>query len=129
MPGVVTGAVVPLYVAAVTGALARLVAPGTTDIVVAQVPNYTVAIYYGLYVGLAFALQQRQRWARTALSVLAVIGILLAVHTAWAWGLAFAIPQAGWPVAYLILINTPTAKAWFRRRRPAGPPADAASAT
>jgi hypothetical protein len=70
---------------------------------------------YGLvYVGLGWAVSHRKRWARRTVLVLCVIGVGLAVLRVFAGGLTAGISSLAWPVVYAVLLNTQSAKAWFR---------------
>jgi hypothetical protein len=67
-----------------------------------------------LYLGLARAVQQGRRWARRAVLVLCGAGAALAGIRLVSSGLPSAVGAFAWPVVYAVLLNTGTARSWFR---------------
>jgi hypothetical protein len=67
-----------------------------------------------LYLGLARAVQRGRRWARRAVLVLCGLGVALAAIRLFGSGLSSAVGALAWPVVYAILLNTDTARSWFR---------------
>ena len=115
VPAIVLATAILLYVGAATGVLLALVA-GALGGGPMSLPSMLIAVYYALHVGLGYALLRRKRWARVTLVVLSLIGLAIAAGVAISGDRTSAINRAAGPVTYLILINTATARAWFRRR-------------
>ena len=70
-----------------------------------------------LYIGLARGVQRGRQWARRAVLVLCGIGVAVAGFRLFGSGVSSAAGALAWPVVYAILLNTATARSWFR---PAG---------
>lgn len=69
----------------------------------------------GLFLGLAWAVQRGRPWARITVLALCGVGFALALIRFFTAGPATAVRDLAWPVVYAILLNTRTARSWFRR--------------
>ncbi|MEV4619529.1 hypothetical protein AB0J74_12570 [Asanoa sp. NPDC049573] len=114
-PGTVLAAAILLYVGGGLTALAAVVG-------LARGPLLVSLIYLplgALYLALGRAVQTGRPWARVAVLVLCGLGIAFALVRLVASGPAEALSGLAWPVVYAILVNTESARAWFRQDRPA----------
>jgi hypothetical protein len=112
-PGTVQAAAILLYVG---GALTVLFAlTGLTAGTLGSLLRSGAYVLLGLlYLGLARAVQRGRRWARRAVLVLCGLGVALAAIRLFGSGLSSAVGALAWPVVYAILLNTDTARSWFR---------------
>jgi len=114
-PGAVRAAAILLYVG---GALTVLFAlTGLTSGTLGSLLRSGAYVMLGLlYLGLARAVERGRRWARRAVFVLCGVGVALAGIRLFGSGVSSAIGTLAWPVVYAILLNTDTARSWFRAR-------------
>jgi hypothetical protein len=112
-PGTVQAAAILLYVG---GALTVLFAlTGLTSGTLGGLLRFGAYVLLGLlYLGLARAVQRGRRWARRAVLVLCGVGVALAGIRLFGSGVSSAVGALAWPVVYAILLNTDTARSWFR---------------
>jgi hypothetical protein len=113
VPGAVQAAAILLYIG---GALTVLFAlTGLTSASLGRLLWTGAYVLFGLlYLGLARAVQRGRRWARRVVLVLCGVGVVLAGIRLFGSGASSAVGTLAWPVVYAILLNTDTARSWFR---------------
>ncbi|MEJ3745256.1 hypothetical protein WEI85_18430 [Actinomycetes bacterium KLBMP 9797] len=80
-----------------------------------------VAIYLPIalaYLWLARKIQLGRPWARIVLMVLCGLGAVKAAVILVGDDVFGALSALAWPVVYAILVNTASARAWFRQANP-----------
>jgi len=112
-PGTVQAAAILLYVGGAFTVLFALTGLGSGTLG-GLLRSGAYALLGILYVGLARAVQRGRRWARRTVLVLCGFGIALAVVRLFASGASSAVGTLAWPAVYAILLNTETARSWFR---------------
>lgn len=113
-PGPVLATAILLYVGGALTLLYGLTGANTGGALSALLPSWALALYGLLYFWLGWGIQHGRRWARRAVLVLCAVGVALATLRLVAGGVPQALGDLLWPVVYAVLLNTETARAWFR---------------
>ncbi|MEW2330695.1 hypothetical protein AB0880_23110 [Micromonospora chersina] len=114
-PGPVLATAILLYVGGALTLVYSLAGASTGGLLGALLPSWALALYGLLYLGLGWGVQHGRRWARRAVLVLCAVGVAFATLRLVVGGVPQALGELLWPVVYAVLLNTETARVWFRR--------------
>jgi hypothetical protein len=113
-PGIVQATAIILYVGAALVELYGLSRLGSATLG-GHLWSGTQMLLGLLYVALARGLQRGWPWARRTVLILCAVGAALAGIKLFGSGVFVAAETLSGPVVYAILLNTETARSWFRR--------------
>lgn len=85
-------------------------------------PAWALVPYGLVYLLLASAVLRGRAWGRVVLLALCGVGVGLALARVVYDSPAQGVSQLAWPVIYAVLLNLPSARAWFRRPPPGDDP-------
>jgi cell division protein FtsW (lipid II flippase) len=116
VPGIVLAMTILLCVGGVLTIVNALAQSDSSSFVDTSLPSWSYVLYGLISIGLGLAIHRRQRWARVVVLVLCGIGVLLALIRLGGSGLAATVNALAWPLVYVLLLNTASARRWFALR-------------
>jgi hypothetical protein len=120
VPGTVLATAILLGIGGVLTVVYALAGVNSGGYMRRLLPSWGYALYGLLYVWLGWAVRRGRPWARRVVLVLCGIGAALALLRVFFAGPAAAVTDLAWPAVYAVLLNTESARSWFktvRRRR------------
>ena len=116
VPGIVLAMTILLCVGGGLTIVNALAQSDSSSFVDTSLPSWSYVLYGLISIALGLAIRRRQRWARVIVLVLCGIGVALALIRLGGSGIAATVNALAWPVVYVLLLNTDSARRWFTHR-------------